>query len=185
MNTENISSINPDTSNTDLTSALNQNVQNSLKPIAIRTLAEKGHLTLERVVKLLDNPVHGAVIASITIDELVNYRIESMDREALADMLGDDKEVPNADAAPPKAKKTAKAKKAAKAETGTRTKLDRDAGYPTIKKALKSLGESGMSAIVEATEIAENHLRTMLKELVDEGSVVATGAGRGRKYNLA
>lgn len=185
MSNETISSINTDFSNTDLTSALNQNVQNSLKPIAIRTLAEKGHLTLERVVKLLDNPTHGPVIASITIDELVNYRIESMDREALADMLGDDKEVPNADGSVTKQAARSKAKKTTKAETGTRTKLDRDAGYPAIKKALKSLGESGMSAIVEATEIAENHLRTMLKELVDNGDVVATGAGRGRKYNLA
>jgi len=168
-----------------LASDLDQNVQANLKPIAIETLADKGQLSLGRIVKLLDNPTHGPVIASITIDDLVNYRIANMGRDALISIVGDVEVEEKSKTAKRKTTK-AKAAKTTKAKEGGRAKLDRDAGYAVITKALKSAGEAiAMGFLVEETGLNEGHARTMLKEMVEEGTVVAEGNGRGRKYSLA
>lgn len=165
------------TTTDNLTSDLDQNVQANLKPIAIETLADKGHLNFGRIVQLLDNPTHGPVIASITIDDLVNYRIANMNRDTLISIVGD------VEVEEETKTKTAKRKTTAKT---TKAKLDRDAGYAVITKALKGAGEAiAMGVIVEETALPEGHARTMLKEMVEGGQVVAEGNGRGRKYSLA
>lgn len=177
-----------------LSNELKENYKAKMRPVAIDTLADKPELTMKQLAQLLEHKEHGPVIATITLNDLVEARVARMDRSALNDLLSveaedADEEAPKRPAVRKVGKKVAKktSKKVAKKVTqkGGRAKLDRENGYPAILKAIKKNEQAAISVLVDETGISTNHVRTMLRELIEEGKINQVGGGRGTQYEMA
>lgn len=184
------------TTNSSATPAQGDNINEDLanaykatmKPVAIETLSGKPEITMAQLARLLEHDEYGTVIATITLQDLVTAAI-AKNSDALESLLTEDppagtKKVVAPPSRTTKPTKKKSAKKTTK-KTSKRGSLDRDAGYPAITKAVKKAGPCAISDVVSETGISENHVRTMLKELMEQEQIVATGSGRGRKYEVA
>lgn len=161
------------------------------REVAVKNLGERTHLTLGQISKLCENPKHGEIVATITLQELLDIKLKDVTEEPAA--------------APPKAKKAAKkktAKKAAKKTTAKKTtakkgakadkgkpkpRLDYDVGMKEVLACLKAAKEPlGRSAIEKATGFTGVQVRAFAKKLKASGKINILGeGGRSTKYEAA
>lgn len=122
----------------NLAEGLNESYRTHQREIAIKHLTspDRRTLTLGQIAKLMGHDQHGAVLASITLDELYNELLDGSAEESAENDEGDsDEEEPN----PPSAKKGGR-KKAAKTAPAAAKKVGRKkaAKAAPAKKAAKA-----------------------------------------------
>ena len=196
----------------NLGDVLDESYRAHQRTVAIKNLGERTHLTLGQIAKLVDNPKHGEIVATITLEELLEGRSPAF---AAADADADDDDPPTpaaktntkrAAAPKPAAKKTAKkkaakkksvsknkatktaSKRGAKADKGKpKPRLDYEKGMKEVLAALKAAKEPvGRSAIEKATGFTGVQVRAFCKKLKAAGKVNVLGeGGRSTMYEAA
>jgi hypothetical protein len=186
----------------NLNEAINNNIQARQREIAVGTLGSRLHLTIGKVAQLITDKDHGATIATITLQELVDVALNASGEEV-------DEPVVAASAPTPRRstrgkKKTTSKKKSVKkptpkkktgrsAKSSTRSdagkkkpRLNRDLGHKEVLAALKaSKGPTALKDVVTATGLPDTQVRTFLKELAGLGKVSTIGKARATRYELA
>jgi len=117
------------------------------KAKTIEKLSERTHLTLEQIGKLASHPEHGTIVGTITLDELIQPKVDA----ALAEAgINDDEDATEEEEAPVSMKKvaaTAKKKTAKKASRApVRTKKTAKKKAATAKKKVTKKSVDGRKA---------------------------------------
>ena len=144
------------------------------KAKTIEKLSERTHLTLEKISKLATHPEHGEIVGSITLDELIQFKVDAALAEAGVNDDEDQateeedtaskkkattkKSAKKASRAPVRAKKTAKKKATAKKKTAAKkatAKKSADGRKADFGKKKPRLNrEQGFKEIVAALKAA-------------------------------
>lgn len=90
------------------------------KAKTIEKLSERTHLTLEKLAKLVTHPEHGTIVSTITLDDLIDKKVEEALEEA--GISDDDDEAKEETPAPRKAVKKKTKKKTAKKASRAKAK---------------------------------------------------------------
>lgn len=109
------------------------------KAKTIEKLSERTHLTLEKIGKLASHPEHGEIVGSITLDELIQVKVEAALAEAGIDEDRDHADEEEAPTTPKKkvaaTKKKVTAKKASRAPTQAKKTAKKKAVKKITQKA--------------------------------------------------
>lgn len=159
------------------------------KAKTIEKLQDRTHLTLEQLSKLASHPEHGAIIGTITLDELIQSKISTALREA---GVGNDATDEDDEEVTPttKAKATATKKKAAKATTKATTKVAAKkvtktpaVKKPAVKKAAVAMPKKAASADGRKADFGKKKPRLDreqgFKEILAALKAAGGPAGRG------
>jgi hypothetical protein len=189
-------------SDENLGAVLDESYLDYQKQSAIKNLGARSHLTIGQLAKLCEHPKHGQVVATITLQDLLDVHAPSTE-------TGDGQ----ADPAPKKTasskKKTAKKKTSSKKKTAKKTssskkktakrahapkadkgkpkpRLDYDKGTREVLAALKAAKEPvARSAIEQATGFTGVQVRAFAKKLAENGKIKILGeGGRSTKYTV-
>jgi len=180
----------------NLGDVLDESYRAHQRTVAIKNLSERTHLTLGQIAKLTSNPTHGEIVATITLEELLESREPAVSADdpdpPVARKASAKKAAPKA-ASKPAAKKGATKKKAAKktakkvstsskgskADKGKpKPRLDYEKGMKEVLSALKAAKEPvGRTAIEKATGYTGVQVRAFCKKLKAAGKVNVLGEG--------